>query len=81
VREFAMAARVKEQAPSRGRGLAGRTVYIPQMAYAGARLVAAVFRSYGIGANMDRDVESFLDLARAYQRRKKRLRVYPGYFA
>lgn len=34
----------------------------------------------GIGANVDRDVEIFLDLARAYSRRKKRQRVYPDYF-
>jgi len=30
--------------------------------------------------NLDRDLEIFLDLARAYQRRKRRPRVYPGYF-
>ena len=34
----------------------------------------------GIGANVDRDVEIFLDLARAYSRQKKRQRVYPDYF-
>ena len=30
--------------------------------------------------NIDRDLEIFLDLARAYQRRKRRQRVYPDYF-
>lgn len=34
----------------------------------------------GIGATVDRDVEIFLDLARAYSRRKKRQRVYPACF-
>jgi len=34
----------------------------------------------GIGATVDRDVEIFLDLARAYSRRKRRPRVYPAYF-
>ena len=30
--------------------------------------------------NIDRDLEIFLDLARAYQRRKRHQRVYPDYF-
>jgi predicted nucleotide-binding protein (sugar kinase/HSP70/actin superfamily) len=30
--------------------------------------------------NVDRDIEIFLDLARAYQRRKRHQRVYPDYF-
>lgn len=34
----------------------------------------------GIGATVDRDVEIFLDLARAYSRRKTRSRVYPACF-
>ncbi len=33
-----------------------------------------------VGGHIDRDLEIFLDLARAYQRRKRRPRVYPGYF-
>ena len=33
------------------------------------------------GTDIDRDLEIFLDLARAYQRRKRRPRVYPDYFA
>jgi predicted nucleotide-binding protein (sugar kinase/HSP70/actin superfamily) len=35
----------------------------------------------GTQTNLDRDLEIFLDLARAYQRRKQRPRVYPDYFA
>ncbi len=31
--------------------------------------------------NIDRDLEIYLDLAQAYQRRKRRPRVYPDYFA
>ena len=34
----------------------------------------------GINTNLDRDLEIFLDLARAYQRRKPNARTYPGYF-
>ena len=34
----------------------------------------------GIDTNLDRDLEIFLDLARAYQRRKPNARTYPGYF-
>lgn len=34
----------------------------------------------GTNANTDRDVEIFLDLARAYQKRKRHPRVYPAYF-
>jgi predicted nucleotide-binding protein (sugar kinase/HSP70/actin superfamily) len=34
-----------------------------------------------LSTNIDRDLEIFLDLARAYQRRKRRRRVYPDYFA
>ncbi|MHC4609756.1 MAG: hypothetical protein ACYS7M_05360 [Planctomycetota bacterium] len=34
----------------------------------------------GVNASVDRDLEIFLDLARAYQRRKRRTRVYPDYF-
>jgi predicted nucleotide-binding protein (sugar kinase/HSP70/actin superfamily) len=32
------------------------------------------------GINIDSDLEIFLDLARAYQRRKRRPRTYPDYF-
>lgn len=34
----------------------------------------------GVNASIDRDLEIFLDLARAYQRRKRQVRVYPHYF-
>lgn len=34
----------------------------------------------GVNTSIDRDLEIFLDLARAYQRRKKHERVYPAYF-
>jgi len=34
----------------------------------------------GTNTNTDRDVEIFLDLARAYQKRKRYERVYPDYF-
>ncbi len=34
----------------------------------------------GVNTNIDRDLEIFLDLARAYQRRKKHPRVYPKHF-
>ena len=34
----------------------------------------------GINTNLDRDLEIFLALARAYQRRKKHPRAYPDYF-
>jgi predicted nucleotide-binding protein (sugar kinase/HSP70/actin superfamily) len=33
-----------------------------------------------VNAHLDRDLEIFLDLARAYQKRKRRPRVYPDYF-
>lgn len=33
-----------------------------------------------VGGHIDRDLEIFLDLARAYQRRKRQPRVYPDYF-
>lgn len=34
----------------------------------------------GVNTHIDRDIEIFLDLARAYQRRKKPQRSYPAYF-
>lgn len=43
-----MVANVSEQ--TRRSGLAGRTLYVPQMAYASARLAAAAFRSSGVDA-------------------------------
>ena len=46
------------QQPARGPALKGRTVHIPQMAYAGARLVASVFRSYGVEAHPSPDSDA-----------------------
>lgn len=40
---------------SNGNSLAGRTLYVPQMAYAGGRLIAAAFRSIGIDATITPD--------------------------
>jgi hypothetical protein len=34
----------------------------------------------GVNTNVDRDLEIFLELARAYQRRKTKKRVYPRCF-
>jgi predicted nucleotide-binding protein (sugar kinase/HSP70/actin superfamily) len=34
----------------------------------------------GVNTNIDRDLEIFLELARAYQNRKKHPRVFPPYF-
>jgi predicted nucleotide-binding protein (sugar kinase/HSP70/actin superfamily) len=34
-----------------------------------------------VGGHIDRDLEIFLDLARAYQKRKRHPRVYPAHFA
>ncbi len=34
----------------------------------------------GVNTNLDRDLEIFLDLARAYQKRKRHARVYPACF-
>jgi predicted nucleotide-binding protein (sugar kinase/HSP70/actin superfamily) len=33
-----------------------------------------------VGGHVDRDIEIFLDLARAYQKRKRHARVYPSFF-
>jgi predicted nucleotide-binding protein (sugar kinase/HSP70/actin superfamily) len=45
----------KDQALSNGQSLAGRKLYIPQMAYAGGRVIAAAFRSIGIDATITPD--------------------------
>jgi predicted nucleotide-binding protein (sugar kinase/HSP70/actin superfamily) len=42
-------------ATQNGQSLAGRTLYVPQMAYAGGRLIAAAFRSIGIDATITPD--------------------------
>lgn len=53
-----MVANVQER--NRSNPLEGRTLYIPQMAYAGARLIAATFRSIGVDATVapDSDAET-----------------------
>jgi predicted nucleotide-binding protein (sugar kinase/HSP70/actin superfamily) len=43
---------------SGGRGLTGRKLYVPQMAYAGGRLIAAAFRSIGIDATVPPDSDA-----------------------
>lgn len=60
-------------------GIICEAVY-PSVSAAHDDLPIRLFYFDGIGANIDRDVEIFLDLARAYQRRKGKARVYPGYF-
>ncbi len=45
----------QDQPHSNGQKLAGRTLYIPQMAYAGGRVIAAAFRSIGIDATITPD--------------------------
>lgn len=49
---------VNSKARSNGASLAGRTLYVPQMAYAGGRLIAAAFRSIGIDATITPDSDS-----------------------
>ena len=60
-------------------GIICEAVY-PSVSAAHDELPIRLFYFDGIGANIDRDVEIFLDLARAYQRRKERSRIYPEYF-
>ncbi len=60
-------------------GIICEAVY-PSVSTAHEDLPIRMFYFDGIAANTDRDVEIFLDLARAYQRRKRRPRVYPGFF-
>lgn len=60
-------------------GIICEAVY-PAVSQAYDDLPIRVFYFDGVNTNIDRDVEIFLDLARAYQGRKKRARVYPAYF-
>lgn len=60
-------------------GIICEAIY-PSVSAACAHLPIRVMYFDGIGANIDRDVEIFLDLARAYQRRKQTRREYPDYF-
>lgn len=50
---------VKQHAGSNGerQSLSGRTLYIPHMAYAGGRLIAAAFRSVGVDATVTPDFD------------------------
>lgn len=60
-----MVANLPEQA--RAGGLAGRTVYFPQMSYAGARLMAAAFRAVGVDAQVTPDsTDETLELGGLY---------------
>jgi predicted nucleotide-binding protein (sugar kinase/HSP70/actin superfamily) len=60
-----MVAAIKQR--TGGTRLAGRTLYIPQMSYAGARMMAAAFRSVGVNAapSPDSDAET-LELGGLY---------------
>jgi predicted nucleotide-binding protein (sugar kinase/HSP70/actin superfamily) len=48
----------EQQTGHNGHSLAGRTLYVPQMAYAGGRLIAAAFRSVGVDATVTPDSDS-----------------------
>ncbi len=61
-------------------GIVSEAVY-PAVSAAHDDLPIRVFYFDGVNTNVDRDLEIFLDLARAYQRRKKHPRIYPEYFA
>ncbi|HRX85228.1 MAG TPA: hypothetical protein P5572_09450 [Phycisphaerae bacterium] len=53
----------------------------PAVSAAHDDLPIRVFYFDGINAKVDQDLEIFLDLARSYQQRSRRARVYPNYFA
>jgi predicted nucleotide-binding protein (sugar kinase/HSP70/actin superfamily) len=52
-----MAAKQKTGRNGNGQTLVGRTLYIPHMAYAGGRLLAAAFRSVGVDATVTPDFD------------------------
>ena len=60
-------------------GIISEAVY-PAVSAAHDNLPIRVCYFDGVNSNIDRDLEIFLDLARAYQRRKRRPRVYPAFF-
>jgi predicted nucleotide-binding protein (sugar kinase/HSP70/actin superfamily) len=60
-------------------GIISEAVY-PAVSAAHDNLPIRVCYFDGVNSNVDRDLEIFLDLARAYQRRKRHPRVYPHYF-
>lgn len=61
-------------------GIICESVY-PAVSHAYDDLPIRICYFDGVNTNIDRDIEIFLDLARAYQRRKRKPRVYPDYFA
>jgi len=60
-------------------GVICEAVY-PAVSEAHDDLPIRTFYFDGVNTNIDRDLEIFLDLARAYRSRKRKPRVYPGYF-
>jgi len=60
-------------------GVISEAVY-PAVSQAHDDLPIRTFYFDGVDTNVDRDLEIFLDLARAYQGRKRKPRVYPEYF-
>ena len=60
-------------------GVVAEAVY-PVVSQAHDELPMRVFYFDKTSTNLDRDLEIFLDLARAYQKRKRHARVYPDYF-
>jgi len=60
-------------------GIICEAVY-PSVSQAYDNLPIRIFYFDGVNTNIDRDLEIFLDLARAYQKRKTKPRVYPAYF-
>jgi len=60
-------------------GIACEGVY-PAISRACDGMPIRLFYFDGTQTNLDRDLEIFLDLTRAYQRRKQRPRIYPAHF-
>jgi predicted nucleotide-binding protein (sugar kinase/HSP70/actin superfamily) len=60
-------------------GIISEAVY-PAVSAAHDNLPIRVCYFDGVNSNVDRDLEIFLDLARAYQKRKHQQRVYPAFF-
>jgi predicted nucleotide-binding protein (sugar kinase/HSP70/actin superfamily) len=60
-------------------GIISEAVY-PAVSAAHDNLPIRVCYFDGVNTNVDRDLEIFLDLARAYQKRKRKPRVYPSCF-
>jgi len=60
-------------------GVVAEAVY-PAVSAAHDDLPIRTFYFDKTNTNLDRDLEIYLDLARAYQKRKRHPRVYPFYF-